>query len=150
MMPGRLRHAGGRPQLTAGIRAGSYAHECTNLSTVRSIQPTAQNLPQTPRKKEITRFLPADCRDSYESVRVPHPRHAFVFVARVERNRPIVCVLRFSGGSRGLYRLRKNSERERVCIRARVYSCRKGRKIGVGLQPLLISHYCTRLFPQPL
>jgi hypothetical protein len=56
MMPGRLRHAGGRPQLTAGIRAGSYAHECTNLSTVRSIQPTAQNLPQTPRKKEITRF----------------------------------------------------------------------------------------------
>jgi len=29
-IPGRLRLAGGRPQLTAGIRAGSYAHECTN------------------------------------------------------------------------------------------------------------------------
>jgi len=25
----------GRPQLTAGIRAGSYAHECTNLDTER-------------------------------------------------------------------------------------------------------------------
>ena len=36
---GRLRLAGGRPQLSAGIRAGSYAHECTNLSNRRSIQP---------------------------------------------------------------------------------------------------------------
>ena len=35
-------------------------------------------------------------------------------------------------------------------FRARVYSCRKGRKISVGLQPLLISpdHKC--LFPQPV
>jgi len=31
-MPGSLRLAGGRPQLTAGIRAGSYAHECINLA----------------------------------------------------------------------------------------------------------------------
>ena len=34
-IPGSLRLAGGRPQLTAGIRAGSYAHECINLATQR-------------------------------------------------------------------------------------------------------------------
>jgi hypothetical protein len=33
-----------------------------------------------------------------------------------------------------------------VCIRARVYSCRKTSKINVGLQPLLISHQRRRLF----
>jgi hypothetical protein len=29
--PGRQLQAGGRPQLTAGIRAGSYAFKCINL-----------------------------------------------------------------------------------------------------------------------
>jgi hypothetical protein len=36
----------------------------------------------------------------------------------------------------GLYSLRKNSVGEVVCIRARVYSCRKSRKISVGLYVL--------------
>ena len=37
-MPAGNGKLGGRPQLTAGIRAGSYAHECSNLRNPASIE----------------------------------------------------------------------------------------------------------------
>jgi len=42
----RRRLAGGRPQLTAGIRAGSYAHQCSNRGFPPSMQPIGRRMLQ--------------------------------------------------------------------------------------------------------
>lgn len=54
--PGRQRLAGGRPQLTAGIRAGSYAFKCSNVRFPASMQRFGRN------GRRLERMLQLLCR----------------------------------------------------------------------------------------
>jgi hypothetical protein len=56
--PDRQRLAGGWPQLTAGIRAGSYAHEFSNRGFPPSMQQIAQTVSELTRQRTLPMHRP--------------------------------------------------------------------------------------------
>jgi len=60
--PGRQRIAGGRPQLTTGIRAVGYAHQCSNLCFLKSMQQVGGKAAKTALQLDFHNVWPAASR----------------------------------------------------------------------------------------